>query len=142
MPENARRRRKIDTGGPWGGGLLTLGIVLTTYGIALIMADPSDLRGTLAWINTAVPVAGWGMLWIGAGVWSVGRALTPPQHHIDVAPAVGVLCLWSGLFLAYWLVLGITEHTWTRDWIGGVIYGAFAAVIIEFSRCVNPPRTQ
>lgn len=140
MPENARRRRRIDTGGPWGSALLLLGIVIAAYGVALILQPPSDLRGALAWINRAIRIDGWGLLWVGAGVWSAARALSPPQRHIDIAPAVAVLCIWSGLYFVYWLGLGLIYHVWTRDLIGSIIFGAFAGVIILFSQCVNPPR--
>ena len=140
VPESARRRCRVNTGGPWGSALLLLGVVIATYGVALILSNPGDLRGALAWINRAVHIDGFGLLWVGAGVWSVARALTPPQRHTDIAPAVGVLCVWSALYGVYWLGLGLLHGVWTRDWIGAVIFGAFAAVIIQFSRCVNPPR--
>lgn len=139
MPERARRRHKIDTGGPWGSGLLLTGVILMTYGVSLLLARQGELHGALAWANSGVPLRGWGLLWLGAGIWSTARALMPPQRHIDVAPAVGILSLWGGLYFAYWLGLGLIHGSWTRDWIGGCIFFAFAAVIIEFSRCVNPP---
>jgi len=138
MPESAHRRRRIDTGGPWGSGLLVLGILVATYGLSLMFARPEELRGALAWINGTIPLTGWALPWLAAGLWSIGRALWPPQRHIDVAPAVGVLCLWAGIYATFWVLTGL-QGTWTRDWTGALIFFAFAGLVIEFSQCVNPP---
>ncbi|NUT08188.1 MAG: hypothetical protein HOV76_32445 [Hamadaea sp.] len=138
MPENARRRHLIDTGGPWGTGLLLLGVAVTVQGLAYLFADRGDLRGALAWIDRAIPVSTWGILWVLAGLWSIFRALTPPQRHIDVAPPVGVICLWAGIYFAHWLGQGFGGD-WTREWTAGVAWLSLAALLISWSRCINPP---
>ena len=140
MPTNARKQHFIGTGGPWGTGLLLLGVALTVQGIAYMCSAPGELRSALAWINQGVPVRGWALLWIGAGGYSIVKALTPPQRHIELAPAVGVICLWGGIYAVYWLTLGITEGVWTRDWTTAVAWASLAAVLISLGRCVNPPR--
>lgn len=140
MPTNARKQHIIGTGGPWGTGLFLLGFCVTVQGIAYAIADRDDLRGALAWIDQAVPVACWGMLWIVAGMWAMFRGLTPPQRHIDIAPPVGVVCLWAGIYFAHWLAYGILDGDWDRTWTAALAWASLAAVLICFGRCVNPPR--
>lgn len=142
MPTNARRLHKVGTGGPWGSGLLILGLIVTMIGFSFATAEPADLAPALAWIDQAVPVRLWAHLWICVGLYSIWKALTPPQRHIDLAPAVGVFSLWSAMYGMYWLVSGAVEGEWTRGWMAAVVWGAFAAVLICFGRCVNPPRKQ
>jgi hypothetical protein len=116
-----------------------LGIALTVQGISYMTADPADLRPALEWINQAVPVNAWGSLWVVAGVYSIWMALTPPQRHIEMAAAVGVICLWSAIHGVYWLMMGLFNGVWTRGWTSCVAWGGLAAVLICYGRCVNPP---
>lgn len=140
MPTNARALHRVGTGGPWGSGLLLLGCALTVQGISYMAADPHELRSALAWIDQGVPVRAWALLWIGAGLYSIFKALTPPQRHSELAPAVGVVCLWAAIYALYWLVQGCTDGVWSRDWTAAVAWGGLACVLISFGRCVNPPR--
>lgn len=141
MPTNARKQHRIGTGGPWGSGLLLLGIALTVQGISYhTTTDPTELRPALAWINQAIPVTWWALLWIGSGIYCIWKALTPPQRHIDLAPAVGVICLWAAIFAIHWLINGLVEGDWTREWTGAVAWAGLACVLISFGRCVNPPQ--
>lgn len=139
MPTTARRSRRNPTGGPWGAGLLCVGLALTAQGIAYMAAKPDELRTALSWINAAVPIAGWGLLWVGAGVYSVWTALRPPQRHGDLIPAVAVISLWAAFYGAYWLYTGLIRDCWTRDWTASLAWGSLAAVLICFGRCNNPP---
>lgn len=141
MPRNARKTRWYSTGGPWGTGLMLLGVAVLVQGLAYMTADDRQLRAALTWIDHAVPIAGWGLLWICAGIWSIWRGLSPPQRHIDLVPPVGVICLWGGFYFAYWLTNGLTEGVWTRDWTSAVAWGSLASVLICFGRCINPPRS-
>jgi hypothetical protein len=140
VPENARKNHFIGTGGPWGTGLGILGVAVTVQGIAYVDSRPDDLRSALAWVNDFIPISGWGLLWIAAGLWSIWKALTPPQRHSDITPAVALLSLWSGLFAAYWLYELLAHGVLTRDWASAVAWGSLAAVLIFFGRCNNPPR--
>jgi hypothetical protein len=139
MPQNARRRFPGDTGGPWGTGLLGTGLAIATIGVGYILTEPERLPPPLAWINQFIPIAGWGLLFVGAGLFSVIRAFSPPQRPVDVAPAVTVVSLWSAFFIVFWLYEGLWLGHWTRDWLGGMVYGAFASLLVCFSRTVNPP---
>ena len=78
-------------------------------------------------------------IWIAAGVWSIWKALTPPQRHIEIAPAVAVICLWAGIWAGYWLYTGLHDGNWTREWAGAVAWGTLGLVLIFFGRCSNPP---
>lgn len=142
MPETARKTKWYSTGGPWGTGLLCLGVAVTVQGAAYVASTPADLRTQhpLQWADHVVPIAGWGLLWIAAGLWSIWQALTPPQRHMDILPAVAVICLWSGLWAGFWLYTGLADGHWSRDWTGAVAWGSLAAVLIFFGRCSNPLR--
>jgi hypothetical protein len=107
MPQNARRRFPGDTGGPWGTGLLGTGLAIATIGVGYILTEPERLPPPLAWINQFIPIAGWGLLFVGAGLFSVIRAFSPPQRPVDVAPAVTVVSLWSAFFIVFWLYEGL-----------------------------------
>lgn len=139
MPTSAKKDSWYSTGGPWGTGLLCIGLAITVQGIAYMGAQPGELRSALAWISQPIPMFFWGLLWVIAGAYSIWHALTPPQRHAELIPAVGVISLWSAFYLVYWLNLGLFQHTWTRDWTVSVAWGCLAAVLISFGRCVNPP---
>lgn len=135
MPTNARKSRWYSTGGPWGTGLLLIGVAEVALGINYITASQIELRAALAWIDTFIPINGWGLLWIMAGAYSIAQGLLPPQRHKDLAAAVGVIFLWAGMYGAYWLLKDI--HS--REWTSAVAWGALGAVLMSFGRCVNPP---
>jgi hypothetical protein len=140
VPENARKTRWYSTGGPWGTGLLLLGCVWVIVGMSWITRRPGALPEALAWINRALPISAWAVLWVVAGAYSIIRALLPPQRHIDLAPAVFVASLWGGFYATYWLIRGIDDGAWTRDWVSALIWGCVAGLLVCFGRCVNPPR--
>lgn len=139
MPTNARKKHRIGTGGPWGSGLLLLGIAVVVQGIGYTTATPEQLSPTLAALSQVVPPLAWGLCWIAAGAWSIWQALTPPQRHLDVLPVVGVVLLWSAAYLIHWLILGLTEGEWTRYWSAAVGWAMLGGLIICWGRCVNPP---
>lgn len=139
MPTTARKTAWYSTGGPWGTGLLLVGIAVTVQGISYIAARPGVLPPALAWINRGVPIAAWGGLWLGAGLYSIVRALMPPQRHVDVVPAVSMIACWSAIYLVWWAYCGVWRGDWSRDWASGVAWGSLACLLVSFSRCVNPP---
>ena len=140
MPTTARKKHKIGTGGPWGSGLLLLGIGVPLQGIGYVASSPGRLPDALAELSQVVPPWAWGVLWIAAGLWSVWQALTPPQRPSDVLPAVGVLLIWSAAYLVYWLIQGI-DGEWTRSWSSAAAWGMLAGFVACAGRCVNPPTT-
>lgn len=135
MPTTARRSLRHPTGGPWGAGLFLIGLAEFALGINYVSATPADLRAALSWINTVIPISGWALLWLSAGLYSMVRALCPPQRHVDMLPAIAVITLWSGMYGAYWLLIDADSREWTTS----VAWGALAAVLMSFGRCVNPP---
>lgn len=139
MPTSARRGHRIGTGGPWGSGLLLLGVAVIVQGIGYTTARPSRLPAPLEVLSEYVPPWAWGLLWMAAGAWSIWKALTPPQQHWEVLPVVGVLLLWSAAYLMHWLILGLGFGEWTRGWSAAVGWGMLAGLIIAWGRCVNPP---
>ena len=139
MPTNARARHRIGTGGPWGSGLLLLGVAVTVQGIGYTTATPGRLPGALEALSEYVPPYAWGCLWIVAGLWSVWKALTPPQQHWEILPVVGVLSLWAAAHLIWWLLLGVVDGDWTRSWSGALGWAMLASFVAVMSRCVNPP---
>ena len=139
MPTNARARHRIGTGGPWGTGLLILGLAVLVQGIGYTTATRGRLPSALEALSEYVPPYAWGCLWIVAGAFSIFWALTPPQRHWQVSPVVGVLCLWSAAYFLYWLAMGFGHGVWTRSWSAAVGWGMLAGLIICWSRCVNPP---
>jgi hypothetical protein len=139
VPTNARKRHRIGTGGPWGTGLLVLGIAVTVQGISYVAPRDSPLSGPLRALSSVIPFEVFGALWVAAGLYAIWKALHPPQQHPDVWPIVGVVSLWAFTHLAYWLVLGVGYGSWTRAWTSGVAWGMLGAYIISQSRCVNPP---
>ncbi len=136
VPTNARRHHRIGTGGPWGTGLLVLGVAALAQGAGYMLSSKSSLPPALDLLG---PIGVWGALWVAAGIWSVWQALTPPQRNRDVWPMVGVLTLWAGAYFSYWLIVGIFDGEWTRSWTAAVAWGSLAGLVISLGRCVNPP---
>ena len=136
MPTNARKRAWYSTGGPWGTGLLILGIAVVVQGIGYGVRPASSLPDALA--DLTIPIQVWAYLWMAAGGWSIWQALTPPQRHTDVWPVVGVISVWSAAYLTHWLIQGI-DGDWTTAWTSSVAWGSLAALIICWGRCINPP---
>lgn len=134
MPTRAVKRHRIGTGGPWGTGLLLLGVAVLGQGTGyLFRADiPDALR------RLVLPMWLWAVLWMAAGLWCIYQALTPPQQHTDVWPVVGITCLWTAAYAVHWLVLGIGGD-WTPGWASAAAWGGLACLIISWARCVNPP---
>lgn len=130
---------RLGTGGPWGTGLLVLGMAVTVQGVGYLTARPRDLSSPLAALSEYVPPLAWGLLWMAAGLWSIWQALTPPQRSLDVLPVVGVLSVWSAAYLMYWLIRGLAEGTWTRAWSTAIAWAMLALLIVSWGRCVNPP---
>lgn len=137
MPTNARRRHAIDTGGPWGTGLLLLGIGLIIQGLGYIAANRSGLPDALQEISDGIPMWVWGSLWISAGTYSTWKALHPPQRHIDVWAAVAITSLWSSAYLIAWIVNAV-QGDLTREFFSALGWGMLAGVIICLGRCTNP----
>jgi hypothetical protein len=140
VPTNATRRRRIDTGGPWGTGLLLIGVVSLVIGITYIARPAGAMQPALAWVSKAAPISAWAVLWILAGLYSVGRALMPPQRHRDIAPCVFVISLWAAFYGLYWLSMGLVHGQWTRDGVSCLVWASMAGLLLSFGRCVNPPR--
>lgn len=131
--------RRLGTGGPWGTGLLLLGIAVTVQGIGYVASHGQRLPGPLAALSAYVPAWVWGLLWIAAGLWSIWKALSPPQRNRDVLPVVGVLCLWSAAYLMWWLSSGLGDGHWTRAWSAALGWAMLAGLVMCWGRCVNPP---
>lgn len=137
MPTNARRRHAMDTGGPWGTGLLLLGVGLVAQGIGYIAARRSGLPDAIQELSNPVPMWVWGSLWIAAGIYSTWKALRPPQRHIDVWAAVAITSLWSSAYFIAWIVNAV-QGDLTREWSAGLGWGMLAGVISCLGRCTNP----
>lgn len=125
MPTNAHRRRRIDTGGPWGTGLLLLGAGLILNGFGYIAADPRGLPDALKEISEYAPIWAWGVLWMAAGSYSIIKALSPPQRHIDVWAAIAITSLWSINYFISWLI-DVFEGDPTREWAGALSWAMLA----------------
>ena len=136
MPTNAVKRHRIDTGGPWGTGLLLLGVAAVAQGIGYATTTPDRLPHALQSIG--IPVAVCGVLWVIAGAYAIAKALNPPQRHADVWPIVAITLGWSLAYGLQWAVDALDGHL-TRDWSSAVAWGSLAALIICWGRCVNPP---
>ncbi len=139
MPTFDHGRRRVGTGGPWGTGLLVLGVACIAQGVSYVTTPGGELRAALAMLAGILPMWVWGSMWVAAGLCAVRTALSPPQDTGDVWPIAGLISLWSGAYLAYWLINGFADGEWTRDWTTAVAWGSLAALIISWGRCVNPP---
>ena len=137
MPTSARRRHRFDTGGPWGTGLLLLGIGLVANGLGYIAANRSGLPPAIQEIGDPVPMWVWGSLWISAGAYSTYKALNPPQRHIDVWAAVAITSLWASSYFIAWLINAV-QGDLTREWSSSLAWAMLAGVISCLGRCVNP----
>lgn len=137
MPTNARKRHLIGTGGPWGTGLLLLGLGCIANGIGYIAANRSGLPDAIRDLSDRAPMWVWGGLWIAAGVYSVWKALRPPQRHVDVWAAVVITSLWSVTYFVAWLANAV-QGDFTREWTSSLAWGMLAGVISCLGRCVNP----
>lgn len=138
MPTNARRRRPFDPGGPWGTGLLLLGISAVVQGAAYTLELGANMSNPLLALGEWTPLWMWGVAWAIAGLYAIAKALRPPQHHTDVLPVVVLITVWSSAYLVYWAT-GVAVGNWTREWAPGVAWGFLGAYIVAMARCVNPP---
>lgn len=138
MPTRAVKRHRIGTGGPWGTGLLLLGVAVLAQGVGYLLRDSGHVPDAIR--RLVLPLWVWAFLWIAAGLWCIWQALTPPQSHTDVWPVVGITCLWTAAHAVHWLILGIGGD-WTWTWSSAVGWGGLACLIISWARCVNPPTT-
>lgn len=138
MPTNARKRHRIGTGGPWGTGLLLLGVGITAQGGNYLFARPYEVQPALESLSHIVPLWACGIIWVAAGLSAIHRALTPPQKHSDIWPVVGVLVLWTGIYFFHWLI-GAFVGDFTRSWASAVGWGCLVALVLCWGRCVNPP---
>jgi hypothetical protein len=138
VPTSAHKTRWWSTGGPWGTGLLLLGIGVTMQGVAYLIGDPTELNPALRWVNHGIPIRAWALVWITAGAYSILRALTPPQKHTDVAPVVGIISLWAAIYLVFWIYNAWHGHV-GREWTATVAWASLGALVVSWSRCVNPP---
>lgn len=137
MPTTARRRHRVDTGGPWGTALLLLGIGLIIQGAGYIAANRSGLPDAIQDISDPIPLWVWGSLWISAGTYSLWKALNPPQRHIDVWAAVAITSLWSSTYFITWVIQAV-QGDFTRDFFSALGWGMLAGVIICLGSCSNP----
>lgn len=140
MPTTARKTRWYSTGGPWGTGLLLIGVAAVVIGVTYVGRPAHDLQPALAWVSKAAPISAWAVLWILAGIYSIVRALMPPQRHHDIAPCVFVISLWAAFYGIYWLSMGLVHGQWTRDGVSCLVWATMAGMLLSFGRCVNPPR--
>lgn len=136
MPTTARKRHRIGTGGPWGTGLLLLGVAVLAQGVGYGLRSEDSIPPAID--RLMLPIQAWAVLWVAAGLWCVLQALTPPQKHTDVWPVVGITCLWAAAYAVHWFILGC-DGDWTSDWSTAVGWGGLACLIISWARCVNPP---
>lgn len=142
MPTSARKKHRVGTGGPWGTGLLLLGVAVAVQGVGYITPRPEGLTGALRALSSIAPIQVWGGLWVAAGLYAVVKALRPPQKHRDVWPVVAVTSLWSAAYLAYWLVAAVFYGELTRSWTSGVAWGSLTVLIVSWGKCTNPPVTR
>ena len=108
-------------------------------GLFYVFSSPGALQAPLQWINADIPIAALGSLWLAAGAFAVFQALTPPQQHWHIGPIVAVMCLWSGIYAAHWVVF-TANGAHNYDWLGALVWALFAAMLICWGRCVNPPQ--
>lgn len=141
MPTTARKKHLIGTGGPWGTGLLLMGVVSIVIGAAFITRAPANLSPALAWIGQAIPISAWSALWVVSGAYNVVRSLMPPQRHMDLAFSVFVISLWASFYGTYWIWMAV-HGVFTREWLFAVIWGCMAGMLVSFGRCVNPVARQ
>jgi hypothetical protein len=107
-------------------------------GVAYLIGEPTELNDALQWVNHGIPIRGWALLWIVAGLYSIWQAVTPPQKHTDVAPVVAIISLWAAIYLVFWSYNAWHGH-WGREWTGCVAWSSLGALVVSWSRCVNPP---
>lgn len=139
MPTNAVRRHAIGTGGPWGTGLLVLGVAATAQGVGYLVPRKDDLPNALGALSTYVPIWVGGLFWIAAGVYAITQALTPPQKHHDVWPLAAMTALWALAYLVHWALVAVFDGELTRAWTSGIAWGSLSALTVCWGRCVNPP---
>jgi hypothetical protein len=127
-----------STGGPWGTGLLLLGVAVTVQGVAYLIGDPNDLGAALRWVGHGIPIR----VWRCCGSWpactrSCGRSprrrSTPTSRPRSPSSASGRPATSCS---------GSTTPSGSGMWAGtgrpGRV-GVAGALIVSWSRCVNPP---
>lgn len=141
MPTNARRRHLVDTGGPWGTGLLLFGFGALMQGTGYLLRDERELPRALARFNSVVPIQVWAALWLIAGLFCSVKALMPPQRHRDVWPLVGITVLWACVYGVQWFVeIWQGGHWLSPTGTGAIGWASIASVLVCWGKCVNPPR--
>lgn len=138
MPTNARKKHWIGTGGPWGTGLLMLGIGYVFLGFGYAFGDSGEHPPALREFSQTISIHIWSGLWVAAGVWGIAKALKPPQQHSDMAPLIGVAMLWTAMYFVHW-VIHLFEGEWNASWRSFIIWGCLTTLIVCLGKCVNPP---
>lgn len=140
MPTNARKQHIIGTGGPWGTGLLYLGLFGIFYGFGNLLRGEDLAPAALQEISETVPLEVWACGWLAAGLYAVSKALRPPQKHADTWPLVGMSIIWTGAFTVHWLIDGATGQGWSYEWLGGTVWLLLVGILVSWGRCINPLR--
>lgn len=134
-------RRLGRTLGRRGAILLCYGLVWSLIGYGQIAFPQPDQRG-LALLLYAMPLWGWGCLWVASGLTAIAFAFVPQGPD---TPGFVALCLivlpWVGSYLASWWPMGLFD----RGWIAALVWGAITAplcVVAGWQEPLRPKREE
>ena len=105
-----------------GAFLLFLALLDVIYGLSLC-ADPGPLKP----LNLILPINAWADIWMAIGVFLfTGAFLIKDKYHFAVATLLKFI--WAAVFFDAWYIQGFS-----RGWVQGVIWAAFACVVLVIS---------
>lgn len=112
------------------------GTVWLLYGYALLIEPHADRRG-LELLLQALPLQAWAALWMAAGLTAMVCAWLPQGRDMPGFVALMLIVLpWMLSYLVSWWPLG----SFSRGWIGTLIWAALTAPVAVVAGWPEPPR--
>lgn len=119
-----------------GAILLCYGVVWSLIGYGQIVFPQPDTRG-LTLLLYAMPLWGWGCLWVASGLTAIVCAWLPQGPDTPGFVALFVIVLpWVGSYLVAWWPLDLFD----RGWIAALVWGAIATPLCVVAGWGEPPR--
>jgi signal transduction histidine kinase len=135
MNRTLRHNRKLSPGRR-GGFLLLFGALYVLLGYSYMGSRPTDaVRTSLAVAEQLMPLWGYGLLWMAAGLVALvsGLVFSPARDALGFGAAILMPTLWSGTYFLAWL-----HGDSDRGWVTAVIFAIIAAAVAIVSGMVNP----
>ena len=109
-----------------GAALLVCSLISILLGLGSVVTPTGrPLSPVYVVITGLAPMKVWGIIWILAGAVAGVQAFSRTVAAAAWLSVITIAAVWTAGLFAGWLVSG-----WPRGWIGGVIFGAYTALLV------------